>query len=325
MRKDGRMTKKTAVYVIFVVALSFCDFLSADMGSGSLTGHSIRVDGSVADWVGSAPAKPNSSIISKGEFIWKDIQGDDTGNGKYTYPKTPAFTKAADLEEFRITWDSRNMYFLIRSSKPGDWWSPVRVIAIDTDGMGGGRRGMQVIQQGDINTMDADTGTFGELRVSKSLSADYVICIAGTYKGRIWDAKGRLIAKAIGEKTDTAGFKIKDSNAVALEVQVPLKITGNPAGKTWRFVVAMGTEDKEHLREIYKEADDWHGGGGEATTSDDGVDPDYFDLASPDQNTQEIELSSYKPNAPAGDTAAFAEIKKSFLQVKFSPYLQVAK
>jgi len=319
------MTKKTAVYVIFVVALSFCDFLSADMGSGSLTGHSIRVDGSVADWVGSAPAKPNSSIISKGEFIWKDIQGDDTGNGKYTYPKTPAFTKAADLEEFRITWDSRNMYFLIRSSKPGDWWSPVRVIAIDTDGMGGGRRGMQVIQQGDINTMDADTGTFGELRVSKSLSADYVICIAGTYKGRIWDAKGRLIAKAIGEKTDTAGFKIKDSNAVALEVQVPLKITGNPAGKTWRFVVAMGTEDKEHLREIYKEADDWHGGGGEATTSDDGVDPDYFDLASPDQNTQEIELSSYKPNAPAGDTAAFAEIKKSFLQVKFSPYLQVAK
>ncbi|HOX09735.1 MAG TPA: glucodextranase DOMON-like domain-containing protein, partial [Candidatus Omnitrophota bacterium] len=78
-------------------------------------------------------------------------------------------------------------------------------------------------------------------------------------------------------------------------------------------------------REIYKEADDWHGGGGEATTSDDGVDPDYFDLASPNQNTQEIELSSYKPNAPAGDSAAFAEIKKSFLQVKFSPYLQVAK
>jgi len=295
------------------------------MGSGSLAGHPIRVDGSVADWTGSPPVKPNSSVISKGEFIWKDMQGDDTGNGKYTYPKTPAFTKSADLEEFRITWDSKNIYFLIRSSKPGDWWSPVRVIAIDTDGMGGGRRGMQVIQQGDINTMDADTGTFGELRVSKSLSADYVICIAGTYKGRIWDAQGRLIAKAIGEKTDTAGFKIKDSNSVALEVQVPLKVIGNPAGKTWRFVVAMGTEDKEHLREIYKEADDWHGGGGEATTSDDGVDPDYFDLASPDQNTQEIELSSYKPNAPAGDSSAFAEIKKSFLQVKFSPYMQVAK
>jgi len=319
------MTKKTAVYVIILVALSFYDFSSADMGSGSLAGHPIRVDGSVADWAGTVPGKPNSSVISKGEFIWKDATGDDTGNGKYTYPKTPAFTKAADLEEFRITWDSRNVYFLIRSSKPGDWWSPVRVIAIDTDGMGGGRRGMQVIQQGDINTMDADTGTFGELRVSKSLAADYVICIAGTFKGRIWDAKGKLIAKAIGEKTDTAGFKIKDSNACAVEVQVPLKIIGNPAGKTWRFVVAMGTEDKEHMREIYKEADDWHGGGGEATTSDDGVDPDYFDLASPDQNTQEIELSSYKPNAPAGDASAFAEIKKSFLQVKFSPYLQSAK
>ena len=299
--------------------------VSAAQGVGALVGHSIRVDGSVSDWKGQAPSKTNTAAVSNGEYIWKDAPNDDTGNGKYTYPKNPAFSKAADLEEFRVTWDSRNIYFLIRTSPPGDWWSPFRVIGIDTDGMGGGRKGMQVLQQGDLNTLDADTGTFGELKVSQSLAVDFVICIAGTYKGRIWDAKGKLIAKAIGEKTDTPGFKIKDSNVCAVEVQVPLKIIGSPAGRIWRFVVAVGTEDKEHAREIYKEADEWHGGGGESTKSEDGVDPDYYDLASPDQNTQEVELSSYKPNAPAGDTQAFAEIKKSYLQIKFSPFLQASK
>jgi len=320
-----KMIKRSAFFALLILFIVSFGTVFSYIGVGSLSGHPIRVDGSVADWVGTPPEKYNTAIISKGEYIWKDALNDDTGNGKYTYPKNPAFAKASDLEEFRITWDSKNMYFLIRSSHPGDWWSPVRLIAIDTDGMGGGRRGMKVIQQGDLNSLDADTGTFGELRVSNSLAADYVICIAGTYKGRIWDAKGNLVAKDIGEKTDTRGFKIKDSNMCAVEVQVPLKILGNPAGKTWRFIVAMGTEDKEHLREIHKEADDWYGGGGEDTFSEDGVDPDYYDLASPSQTTQEIELSSYKPNAPAGDTSAFAVIEKSYLQVKFSPYLQVTK
>ena len=297
-----------------------CCLAEASDSYGPLSGHSIRVDGSVADWAGTAPTKPNTGAISKGEFIWKDAQGDDTGNGKYTYPKNPAFTRAADLDEFRVTWDSRNVYFLIKTATPGDWWSPYRIIAIDTDGAGGGRKGMRVIQQGDIATMNADTGTFGELKVSDSLAADYVISIAGTFKGRIWDGKGNLIAKTSGERTDTPGFKIKDSNVCAVEVQIPQKIIGNPAGRIWRFVVACGLEDKEHAREVYKTAEEWHGGGGEATTSEDGVDPDFYDLAGSDQNTQEMELSTYNPNSPAGDTSGFAEIKKSYLQVKFAPY-----
>lgn len=204
---------------------------------------------------------------------------------------------------------------------PGEWWAPYRVIAIDTDGAGGGRKGMTVIKQGDIDTMEPDTGTFGELRVSSSLAADYVIVISGTYRGRIWDAKGRLVAKVCGEKTDTPDFKIKDSNVATIEIQVPCKIIGNPQGRIWRFIVATGVEDHEHAREIYKEAEEWHGGGGEDTVAEDGVDPDFYDLASPNQNTQEIELAGYKPNAPSGENQSFAEIKKSYLEIKFSPFL----
>ena len=297
---------------------------SADAGEsyGTLSGHSIKVDGSVSDWIGIAPTKPNMGGISKGEFIWEDALGDDTGNGRYAYPKNTACARAADLKEFRVTWDSRDVYFLIKTAMPGEWWAPYRVIAIDTDGAGGGRKGMKVMQQGDIDTMDPDTGTFGELRVSDSLAADYVIAIGGTYKGRIWDGKGRLIAKTVGEKTDTPDFKIKDANIATIEIQVPQKIIGNPQGRIWRFIVATGIEDHGHAREIYKEAEEWHGGGGEDTVAEDGADPDFYDLASPDQNTQEIELAGYKPNAPAGESQSFAEIKKSYLEIKFSPFLR---
>lgn len=317
------MIRKPVFYL--VLAYFFLLFSLADAGEtyGPLSGHPIRVDGSVADWVGIAPTRPNTGAISKGEFIWKDVIGDDTGNGRYAYPKNPVLARAADLEEFRVTWDTMNVFFLIKTAMPSEWWTSYRVITIDTDGAGGGRKGMRVIQQGDIDTMDPDTGTFGELRVSDSLAADYVIAIAGTCKGRIWDGKGNLVAKAVGERTDTPGFTIKDSNMRAVEIQIPQKIIGNPAGKIWRFVVACGLEDHERAREIYKEANEWHGGGGEATTYEDGVDPDFYDLASPNQNTQEVELSSYNPNAPAGDTSGFAGIKKSYLQIKFTPYPQM--
>lgn len=315
------MRRKPIFYLALTSLFLLCSPADAGETYGTLSGHSITVDGSVSDWVGIAPTKPDTGTINKGEFIWEDALGDDTGNGRYTYPKNPAMTRAADLKEFRVTWDSRNVYFLIKTTMPGEWWAPYRVIAIDTDGAGGGRKGMRVIQQGDIDTMDSDSGTFGELRVSSSLAADYVIVISGTYRGMIWDAKGKLVAKTSGEKTDTPGFKIKDSNVATIEIQVPHKIIGSPQGRIWRFIVATGIEDHGHAREIYREAEEWHGGGGEDTVAEDGVDPDFYDLASPDQNTQEIELAGYGANAPAGESRSFTEIKKSYLEIKFSPFL----
>ena len=77
-------------------------------------------------------------------------------------------------------------------------------------------------------------------------------------------------------------------------------------------------EEDGRLREIYKEATEWHGGGGEDTTAEDGVDPDFYDLAGSDKTTQESELGSYNTSSPAGETGGFAVIKKSYLTVNFS-------
>lgn len=312
--------KKKNVILSCICFLSFSSFLncaSAEVG-GTFSGHLISVDGSIGDWVGIAPSKPNTATISKGEYIWKDAEGDDTGNGRYTYPSNIAFKRAAELEEFRVTWDGQNVYFLIKCSRPGDWWAPYRLIAIDEDGAKRGKGGSQVLAQGDIDLLGPDSGTFGELKVSPELACEYVIAISSTFRGRIWDANGKLIAKADGERTDTDGFLIKDSNWSAVEVAIPQRIIGNPAGKTWRFIVATGLEDNGYLREVYRESTEWHGGGGEDTGVEDDVDPDFYDLASPDRETQESELSSYKSLAPAGDTSSFAMIKNSYLTITFS-------
>lgn len=303
--------------VVIAVFLSFCNLSSAETGA-PLAGHTIKVDGSIGDWIGAAPAKPNTTAIDNGEYIWKDEIDDDTGNGKYTYPTNKAFTKGADLLEFRVTWDSQNVYFLIKRTRPGDWWVPYCLIGIDEDGARGGKKGTQILAQGDINSLEASSGAFGELKVAPALACEYVVAIAGTYRGRIWDADGKLVAKNIGEKTDTKGFLIRDSNWSAVEVAIPQSIIGNPAGKTWRFVVATGLEESGYLREIYKAATEWHGGGGEETTAEDGVDPDFYDLAGSDKGTQESELGSYNASAPAGDANGFAVIKKSYLTVTFS-------
>lgn len=309
---------KRKIYIsLLMCSVCFSNYASAEVG-GAFSGHMISVDGSISDWIGVAPTKPNTATISKGEYIWKDAEGDDTGNGRYTYPTNIAFKRAADLEEFRVTWDSQNVYFLIRCSRPGDWWVPYRLIAIDKDGAKRGKGGTQVLAQGDVNLLGADNGTFGELKVTPELACEYVIGISSTFRGRIWDANGRLIAKANRERTDTEGFLIKDSNWSAVEIAVPQRIIGNPSGKTWRFIVAMGLEENGYLREVWRESNEWHGGGGEDRGAEDDIDPDFYDLASPDRETQEAELSSYKSLAPAGDKDAFATIKKSYLTVTFS-------
>lgn len=311
------MKRKIFISCGVVLFLSFLTYSSAEVG-GAFSGHLISIDGSIGDWVGVPPVKSNSSTISQGEYIWKDAEDDDTGNGRYTYPTNIAFGRAADLQEFRVTWDSQNVYFLIKCSRPGDWWVPYRLIAIDKDGAKRGKGGTQILAQGDVNLLGGDSGTFGELRVAPELACEFVIGISSTFRGRIWDANGKLVAKADSKRTDTEGFLIKDSNWSAIEVAIPQRIIGNPSGKTWRFIVATGLEDHGYLREVYREATEWHGGGGEDTGTEDGTDPDFYDLASPDRETQEAELSSYKSLAPAGDKDAFATIKRSYLTVTFS-------
>ena len=282
------------------------------MISEPVSGHSVKVDKNIKDWTGIAPEKDNTATVNNGEYIWKDEKGDDTGNGNYKYPTDKAVNKGADLREFRVTWDSDNLYLLIKCDRPGDYWAPYRIIGIDQDGATGGRGGSQVLTQGDG---DADTGCCGNLKVAPELACEYVVGIFNSYKGRIWDARGKLIARKAGDDNDTPGFLIDDYNWNAVEVAIPLKlIGGNPAGKTWRFVVGTGLQDNDVFRKVDKDASQWHGGGGETN----GSNPYVYDLASPDRKTQENELNSYARDGDPSDPATFAVIKKSYLTVTFS-------
>jgi len=315
------MKKGLLVFIFFVNAFFCCDFLHAGTEIlFPLKGHRIKVDHNIGDWIGLPPVKPNTATIDKGEFIYRDFKGDDVGPGKYTYPKNVKVSKGADIREFRVTFDDKRIYFLIKTSRPNEWWAPYRLIAIDTDGFFGGNKGSTVLAQGDIDELDTYNGCYAELCVSKELACEYVIGVSSTYKGRIWDAEGRLIAKCDGNEDDTPGFKVADANWYALEIAVPFSIIGDPRGKVWRFIVAAGLQDKDILREIYYNQDEWHGGGSKDKTKfEDGPDPDVYDLIGGTVIEQKKDLSGYKAkNKQNFEPKDFTVIRNSFVTVRFS-------
>lgn len=305
--------KDRSIKSVIWSASLFCLLVNFDLfalsveeaGKIPLIGHTITVDKNTKDWAGIPPEGENAAVVNNGEYIWKDAAGDDTGNGKYSYPLIKALKKGADLLEFRVTFDRDNLYFLIKTDHPGDWWTPFRIIGIRKEGAAGG---MQLLAQ----------DTFANLKLSPKLACHYVIAISSTYKGRIWDAEGRLIAHKEEQSDDTPGFEIDDSKWSAVEVAVPLKLLGvskraSPAGETWKFIVATGQQDKDIARVVDPEPSELHGGGGSPNHEN----PNVYDLAGSDRATQEKELGSYDPNAQEGDPKGFATIEESFLTVNF--------
>ena len=306
--------KKIVLLLVFIL---YCGISCAE--ETAVTGHSINVtDKRITDWIGTAPEKENTYTYSNGEYIWKDAKGDDTGAGSYTPPTNKDLQNATDLLEFRVTFDTKNVYFFIKCTTPNEWWAPYRIIGIDKDEVSGSTHGTSVLAQGDYKDINSYNGTYAELKVSPTLSCEYVIAISSTYKGRIWNDKGKLVAKCDGEDNDTPGFQISDPMWSIVEVTVPISIIGDPKGHTWRFIVGIGLQDNGYAREVYKETTEWHGGGGEGKTGEVGSDPDIYDLAGSDQKTQEEELSSYNPRGEPGETTAYATIHKSYLTIKFA-------
>jgi len=289
-------------------------------GKIPVTGHTVKVDKKIRDWIGAEPDTPNTAAISEGEYIWMDAKDDDAGNGSYTYAVKRELRKGCDLREFRLTYDADNLYFFIKCNRPGDWWVPYRIIGIDTDGAKRGKKGTTVLAQGDIDELASDNGCYGEIKVAPELACEYVVTIFSSYKGRVWDASGKLLARKEADEYDTPGFEIADFNWYVVETAISWKIfglDGPPAGKTWRFVIGIGQQDNDIFREIEEVETDWHGGGGE--TSDlDGPDPDIYDLAGASKKTQEAELGSFDPYGQPGDPDAFATIKDSYLTVLFA-------
>lgn len=306
-------------FILALIVLALAQQCRALAEETSVTGHPIdAADKRLTDWIGIAPEIENTSVYSNGEFIYKDAKGDDTGAGAYTPPTSASLQNAADLLEFRVTFDEKNVYFLIKCTTPGEWWAPYRIIGIDKDGALGGLAGATVLAEGNPYDVNSYNGTYAELKVMPHLACEYVIAISSTYKGRIWDDKGKLAAKRDAEPNDTPGFQIGDPMWPIVEVAVPINIIGNPAGQTWRFIIGMGTQDKDYAREVFKEAEEWHGGGGEGKSGETGPDPDIYDLAGADKKTQEQELASYKSTGEPGETTAYVTINKSFLTVKFA-------
>ena len=303
---------KKRIYLLFYMFTAMSIIFMDQRLAGAFTGHSIKVDGATNDWTGIAPSEPNTWTINNGEYIWKDAAGDDTGNGHYTYPLNKALKGGCDLREFRLTCDDNDLYFLIKCDRPGDFWPPLRIIGIHKEGTAGG---MTVLAQGDVREPDFDKGVSANLKVVPELACQYVIAISSSaYKGRIWNAEGKLIARKEGDKNDTPGFKIESINWNEVEVGIPLDlIGGSPAGQVWKVIVAVGQQDFDVARKIDVSANEWNGGGGAPNNSN----PYVYDLAGADKEIQEKDLGSYKSNAAFGDPKGFAVIERSFLKIDF--------
>ncbi|MFH1369218.1 MAG: glucodextranase DOMON-like domain-containing protein [Elusimicrobiota bacterium] len=281
-----------------------------------LAGHPIKVDKSISDWIGDLPAQDDSWIVNQGEYIWRDAQGDDNGTGSYTYPTNAAFTNCADIREIRITWDSKNLYFMIKCRRPGDYWAPYRMIGIHKENSS--EQFTTLLAQGNPEDMNPEEGCMGNIKAAPELACQYVIGLSSTWKAYIWNAKNRLIAKRVGKEDDTPGFRCDDANWSAVEVSVPLEIIGNPAGQTWKFIIGVGTQESDYLRKVVSEQTEWLGGGGDGDDKVPGACPYLYDLAGAPKNLQEKDLNSYKRGGSNSDSSGFAVIKNSYLTVKFA-------
>lgn len=281
-----------------------------------LAGHTIKIDKSISDWVGDLPAQDDSSVVNQGEFIWRDAQGDDKGSGAYTYPSNAAFASSADIREVRVTWDAKNVYFMIKCRRPGDYWAAYRVIGIHKENST--EAFSTLLAQGNPEDMNPEEGCMGNLKVAPELACQYVIGLSSTWKVFVWNAKNRLIAKRIGKEDDTTGLKADDANWSAIEVAVPQEIIGNPAGQTWKIIVGVGLQESDYLRKVVQEQSEWVGGGGDGEDKNPGACPYVYDLAGASKELQEKDLNSYKRGGSASDSSGFAVIKNSFLTIKFA-------
>jgi hypothetical protein len=258
----------------------------APYGPLSGTFGRITVDGLTNDWHG-IPGARGTGTISSTEFIWKDEMNDDTGDGDYTYPTDATFTGGdADIDEFRLAWDTGYLYFLFKpvSVNPSaSFFTPYFGIAIDTNRVYGSGRTELGIEGGIANG-----GTDAVL--SGYLASEFEVAIPGGNPVVMVDKNGTNVSTGVRSAYNkTSG---------ATEIAVPLSTIGNPAGHTWSFVPYAGLETFNMLREIQLNRAQWVPGGGYDNDSA-GNEPDIFDLVGNTAANQIVDLSSYSGVTPA--------------------------
>jgi autotransporter-associated beta strand protein len=103
------------------------DFLVQGVGTG--TTSAITVDGDPSDWVGTAGAVTNSALFAGSEYIWNDQLNEarqDPGAGE-------DYESNMDIDEFRVTADSTNIYILVKMRDITDVTYPAVGIGLTTN------------------------------------------------------------------------------------------------------------------------------------------------------------------------------------------------
>ncbi|MFB3895011.1 MAG: alpha-amylase family glycosyl hydrolase [bacterium] len=258
------------------------------IGPLSGTYGKITIDGLLNDWRGTAGIQGTGTISSTGtEFIWKDEINDDTGDGDYTYPTDATFTGGdADIDEFRIAWDTGYLYFLFKAvsiNTAASFFTPYFGVAIDTDRVyGSGRTALGI--EGGIANGGADAVLSGYL------ASEFEVAVPGVNSVVMTDKNGNIVSTGVKSAYN--------KNIGVTEIAVPLSTIGNPAGKTWSFVPYAALETYNGIREIQQYATQWNPGGGFNNDAD-GNEPDIFDLVGNSATEQLKDLNSYVGSTPA--------------------------
>ncbi|MCD4691234.1 hypothetical protein K8S17_07215 [bacterium] len=203
------------------------------------------------------------SVSASAELLatWIDPEGDDTGDGDYTYPTNEAFGEGgeADLLSFSIEKENGDLIFVFKLRNLVDPWGV------------GNRLTMVAV------AIDTDEGGDGELRrnanVMLSAPSEYQVFAAG---------EAAEVINTESEKVDLGVTVVTDMEAGTIRISVPIeRIDG--AASDWRFTPAVGLQDDYgtgglgDFRDVKAVCEEWRGGGGD----DLAIDPNIYDIVVP--------------------------------------------
>jgi uncharacterized repeat protein (TIGR01451 family) len=106
--------KRTPRFVFITSVIALLTLLMSSIVSA----HTVTVNGAGADWFSKTQLpRTNAGHIlrnasGQGEYAWSDVVGTATRVGDQRVDATTPFTRAVDLEQFRVTADATNLYFL---------------------------------------------------------------------------------------------------------------------------------------------------------------------------------------------------------------------
>jgi len=286
----------------------------------NVSAYTVTVDGDPTDWLANTAAqKANTRAYYRDnmlpcgwEYVWKDMEGDDTGNGTYVYPTDPTNYPAgiADILEFRVTSDLSYLYFLFKmktvanpANDVNGFSSSALVITIDTDNVdGSGEQWLPATNEVKVGgELQWEYGIVLRANASGDLSA-----WGGSYVTNLtWNSGGWWDWHSFGRES----VQVMGSNVTnCIEARVPLSFTDNAGqsynmgslmGKAWKFVVGAGFQPatwyQNDMFEVAATADNWNPGGG----SDNWADPDLFDMCFyASKSSQEADLNGFSTDTP---------------------------